>query len=116
MNGIVELAKLLKERENPSFSVMQTGRVLTPLPDIKISLGDKIILTRGHLIFSAHLLNGYERQFKLRGQLQYPGTSESCTTEGAITFAEGLKPGDEVILMATRNEQTYFVIDKAVRL
>lgn len=116
MNGIVELAKILKERENDRFSPIQTGRVIAPLPEIKIALGDKIILTRQHLIFSAHLLNNYERQFSLRGELTFAGTNSSCSASGQLTLAAGLKTGDVVILMAARDQQSYYVIDKAVRL
>lgn len=48
MNGITELAKLLKERENNvSYSPM-IGTVIE-LPDIKIRLGDKVILTSEHI-------------------------------------------------------------------
>lgn len=48
MNGITELAKLLRERENTSGYSPVIGRVIE-LPNIKIRLNDKVILTSSHL-------------------------------------------------------------------
>lgn len=45
MNAAYELAKLLKDRENSQpFSIME-GSIIQ-LPEIKIGVGDKIILTK----------------------------------------------------------------------
>ena len=44
MNGITELAKLLKDRENKSDYSPMFGTIIA-LPDLKIRLGDKVILT-----------------------------------------------------------------------
>ena len=46
MNGIVELAKMLKERENPTEKLLLTGSIIS-LPDVKIKIGDRIILSAG---------------------------------------------------------------------
>lgn len=58
MDGIAELAKLFKERENKQYGGPQLGKVVTVPPDIKISLGDKIILTKKHLIIADHVVAG----------------------------------------------------------
>lgn len=44
MSGITELAKLLKERENSRGYSPVIGKVIE-LPNIKIRVGDKVILT-----------------------------------------------------------------------
>lgn len=44
MNGIVELAKMLKERENSTEKLLIIGSIVS-LPDIKIKIGEKIILS-----------------------------------------------------------------------
>lgn len=44
MNGITQLAKLFKERENANGYSPMIGRIIG-LPDLKIRLGDKVILT-----------------------------------------------------------------------
>ena len=48
MSGITELAKLLKERENSRGYSPVIGKVIE-LPNIKIRLGDKVILTAAHI-------------------------------------------------------------------
>ena len=47
-NGITELAQLFKQREPKSEYSPAFGKV-TSLPNIKVSLGDKIILSSEHL-------------------------------------------------------------------
>ena len=48
MNGITELALLLKERENGAVYSPMFGRIVS-LPDIKITLSDKVTLTAVHI-------------------------------------------------------------------
>lgn len=48
MNGITELAKLFKERENSGGYSPVIGTVIG-LPNIKIRVGDKVILTAAHI-------------------------------------------------------------------
>jgi hypothetical protein len=87
MDGVTELAKLFKERNNDPYEGYVIGEVVSSLPHVKIRIGDKIILDASHLVFAARLLND--------------GT---------------LKQGDMVMMMPSQNGQSYIVIDKAVRL
>ena len=48
MNGITELAKLLKERENGTGYSPMFGTIIE-LPQIKIRLNEKVILNNSHL-------------------------------------------------------------------
>lgn len=48
MNGITELAKLFKTRENPAGYAPVFGTIIQ-LPDTKIRVNDKIILTEEYL-------------------------------------------------------------------
>ena len=48
MRGITELAKLLKERENSGGYSPVIGKIIE-LPNIKIRVGDKVILTSAHI-------------------------------------------------------------------
>lgn len=107
MNGIVELAKMFKERENQPHMGVQVGTVLTPPPDIRISMGEKIILSNENLIFSAHVLAGYQRQMEIQSDVNLTGN---------ITFTDSLVAGDKVILIPSADEQTYYVMDKVVTL
>ena len=54
MNGITELAKLLKERENSVGYSPMFGTVLE-LPNTKIRISDKVILTDSHLTLCINL-------------------------------------------------------------
>ncbi|ABR48582.1 hypothetical protein Amet_2428 [Alkaliphilus metalliredigens QYMF] len=129
MNGIKELAEMFKERENKAYMGPQIGKVITPPPNIKVSLGDKIILEKNRLIIAAHVLSGYTRQFQ--GQSNGTITTktppspvsyseytvlEDLNHAGEIVYTDTLKTGDEVILLPSTDEQKYIIIDKAVRL
>ena len=48
MNGITELAKLLKERENNTGYSPMFGTIIE-LPQVKIRLNEKVILNNSHL-------------------------------------------------------------------
>jgi len=48
INGITELAKMLKKRENSDGYSPVIGTIIE-LPNIKIRLGDKVILTSAHI-------------------------------------------------------------------
>lgn len=54
MNGITELAKLLKERENSDGYTPMFGTVIE-LPNTKIRISDKVILTDSHLTLCINL-------------------------------------------------------------
>ena len=49
MNGITELAKLLKERENGTGYSPMFGTIIE-LPQVKIRLNEKVILNNSHLV------------------------------------------------------------------
>ena len=54
MNGITELAKLLKERENSDGYSPMFGTVIE-LPNTKIRISDKVILTDAHITLCINL-------------------------------------------------------------
>ena len=54
MNGITELAKLLKERENSDGYTPMFGTVIE-LPNTKIRISDKVILIDSHLTLCINL-------------------------------------------------------------
>ncbi|WP_427340655.1 DUF2577 family protein [Caloranaerobacter sp. DY30410] len=94
MDGISELAKMFKERENKPYMGPRVGQVISPLPEIKVKLGDKILLDKQRLIIASHI---YEH---------FGWTDET----GTYYLAEG----DKVILIPSTDEQIYFLVDKAV--
>lgn len=107
MNGIVELAKLFKDRENESYDGYVIGEVMADFPNVKIKIDDNIHLDASHLVFAAHLLSGYTREYEIVG---------TNMTNGTIKWTDTIKKGDRVILVPSQNGQSYIVIDKAVTL
>jgi len=103
-DDINELAKIFKGLQNRPYSGPSIGTVLSPPPDLKVRLGDKIILTMDHLIVPARLWPDNVQTVDLVGVI----------SDGTLTFKNTLVSGDEVILLPSANEQKYFLIDKAV--
>jgi Protein of unknown function (DUF2577) len=111
LNGYVEMAKLLKERNNKSFDGFVIGKVISSFPDIKIQIDNNIHLDASHLIFSSHLLEEYKREFKINGT----SNGESYIAEGNIEFTDSIKVNDLIILVPSSNNQSYVVLDKGVK-
>lgn len=84
MNGITELAKMLKERDNSDGYSPVIGTVIA-LPNIKIRLGDKVILTSSHIKSCIDLMQTNEHG-------QY------------------INLGKEVVLLPFANNQKFIVI------
>ncbi|NLW92365.1 MAG: DUF2577 domain-containing protein [Syntrophomonadaceae bacterium] len=126
MDHIVELARMLKERENTPYLGPMLGVVVAAPPDICVKLGDQILLYKDDLVIAAHVLSGYKRKATYTGT--FPTSTElvgspyehqhSVTSpmSGDIETTDTLAVGDQVILIPTTNAQIYYLIDKAVGL
>ncbi|MHC1683413.1 MAG: DUF2577 family protein [Clostridiaceae bacterium] len=97
MDGFVELAKLFRERDNPDLLGIDVGKVVSVSP-LKVSLGNRIILDLEFLIVSENAYYKYE------------------LNNGSLVKTNNLTIGDEVVLIPTPNKQTFFLIDKVVRI
>ena len=119
MDPITTLAKMLKQNENPEPVSMSTGIVISPPPNAQIRLNDTVILGNNQLVFAAHILEDYERELELEGDIKFsdPTLGEPTFEAKKVksTTKDTLKEGDEVILLPTADEQLYFVVGKAVR-
>lgn len=113
--SMVELAKLFHERNNKSYMGPVIGKVISALPSMKVSIGDKIILYNDDLIIAAHVLPDYEREITV-DEATTTATSPITKIDGKLIYKDTLKAGDEVILIPTTDIQKYYLIDKAVRL
>lgn len=78
----IQFAKMLKERDNRTPEEVGIAKVIDPLPNIKLSLGDDIILDAEDIVISSRI---YE----------------------LILYS-----GDEVIVMPSASGQLYYLIDK----
>ncbi len=125
MDGTTRLAQLLKDRENVPYMGPQIGLVISPPPEAQIGLGDKIILTNEQLVFAAHLVAGYQRAMEIPLSSSLSGNTAAANSHhhsydsmgiiGQIKLTDTIQAGDEVILIPSTDEQSYFVVDKAVR-
>lgn len=93
-SNYIEFAKMLKERDNPKTMSLMIGKIISPLPDIKIQLHDKIILTKDNIFIAAHIYMHYKQD----------------------SIEKWLNEGDEVSLIPTADQQLYYLVDKVVRL
>ena len=78
----VRFAKKLKGLENPNPTGITIGKVVQPLPQMKVSVGEEIVLDIDDLVISNRI------------------------------YQLSLSAGDQVILLPTTSEQQYFVLDK----
>lgn len=80
----VQLARLLKDRDNRPAPSAVIGKAVSGLPDLAVSIGDEILLDADQLVISNRLYH----------------------------LPNPLAPGDEVILIPGPGEQIYYAIDK----
>ncbi|QSB10439.1 DUF2577 domain-containing protein [Lysinibacillus fusiformis] len=132
---MVEFAKMFKERDNQPYEGYIVGEVVEDFPEIAIKLDAQRILYKEHLVFAAHILKDYEREFEIEGEIQF--TDENCgetnvvslhshsiqslnvdsqtlKAKGKIKWTDTIKKTDLVILVPNADHQKYIVIDKAV--
>lgn len=55
MSWDVQMAKMFKDRDNKAPEEATIAKVVNPMPDIKLSLGDDIILEEEDLIISSRI-------------------------------------------------------------
>ena len=82
-DNLTELAKMFKNRDNQTPPSITTGIITSSPPNIKLKVGLIDDLDIEVLVIAAHLLEG-----------------------------EGLQQGDEVIVIPTNDDQTYYVVAK----
>jgi hypothetical protein len=92
----IQLAKLFKERNNPSPIGVVIGKVISGLPNLSVAIGDEILLDADQLIIANRLYH-----------MHYHDDDEYHTP-----IPISLSVGDLVILLPTANQQMYAVIDK----
>jgi len=114
--AIISIAKQFQNAKNggKQFEGFLIGDVVAELPDIKIQIDPAIILDKTNLIFAAHVLPDYVRDYEL-----YDITDINLVnrrSDGKIKWTDKLKSGDKLILVPSSNDNMYIVIDKAVTL
>lgn len=85
-NAISRLAKMLKDRENPNILGVLIGVVEAGFPDIKIRIQDNFVLEKDDIIFSAHVLENYERDFEFSGTMDLSKSTSGTPLDNAGTI------------------------------
>ena len=139
MSWDIEIGEMFKKNNQTPYMGPVAGEVISPLPDIKISILDsKVLLTKKNLYISKNLLPEGEflKNAKIEGEIilaqqQAGSTSQESshthsietltvntefTAEAVIKWVDPLKPGDKVLLIPTHDQQTYFVVDVIIKL
>ncbi|MCI9355086.1 MAG: DUF2577 family protein [Firmicutes bacterium] len=144
MDWATTLAKELKQRENPQMLGAILGIVITPPPALKISiLNGSVFITNCYIL--QNIVEGYTKiatipEQTATGTAKGKGTTNIVNDggEGAIPhshtvitdvaiktigipsaeicFEDTLKAGDEVLLVVSPDNQTYFVIGKVKKI
>lgn len=101
MDAVTELAKLFRERENPSMQGICIGKVLAPMPALKIAVNG-FILGKSNLVVAKHLVATYNSDIQSVGD----------HGQHSHSYGDFLKNGDRVIVIPNIDDSMYFVIDK----
>jgi len=103
-NYEVELAKHFKSLKNPPKIGPVIGVVITPPPNLQISILDgSIILYADQLYINDSLLDDYEREYQTKTEPNEYGEVAK------IKFKSSLKPGDLVKVSPAEGDQVWFL-------
>ncbi|BEP28820.1 DUF2577 family protein [Helicovermis profundi] len=116
MDYDVELARLLKERNNAKHESALIGSVVSDFPEIKIVIyNGEVLLTKKNLYFTNTVLS-HIREVELTGSIKIKEITENFTSTSELTITDTIKKGDQVMLIPTSNLQEFFVIDIVKKL
>lgn len=124
----VKLAEELKKRQNPNMLGPIIGTVISSPPELMISiLEGQVFITKCYVL--DNLLSGYTRTISIPMQAA-AGTTNSVDDGGdnasshshniqslqlsevTFNYNDTLKPGDQVFLIPTNDNQVYFLVGK----
>lgn len=135
-------ANVFKSLKNKTYLGAIIGEVIEEMPNLRISIDDKIIIEKEQLVISNHVLKDYEREFEIEGKVTINAQTENAIAEvtgqatenpdghlhqiklneadykakGKIKWTDTLIKGDIVLLIASMDNQLFFLIDKGVIL
>lgn len=135
-------ANVFKSLKNKTYLGAIIGEVIEEMPNLRISIDDKIIIEKEQLVISNHVLKDYEREFEIEGKVTINAQTENAIAgvtgqatenpdghlhqiklneadykaKGKIKWTDTLIKGDIVLLIASMDNQLFFLIDKGVIL
>ncbi|WMI80897.1 DUF2577 family protein [Anaerotignum sp. MB30-C6] len=116
MDPYVELATEFKKRDNPSIQGITIGTVLSPPPNLVINVNG-FVLDKGQLVVADYLLSGYKRRtmHTVEVSREIIGSTHEHTHTVTIpdeTFTDTLRTGDRMIVVASADNEIYYVLSK----
>lgn len=131
-------ASIFKTLKNKTYLGAVIGQVEEEMPNLRISIDDKIVIEKDQIVVSKHVLKDYEREFEVEGKITLNSQSESALAgitgqatenpnghihginfkdneykaKGKIKWTDTLVKGDIVLLIATMDNQLFFLLDK----
>jgi sporulation protein YlmC with PRC-barrel domain len=126
-----ELAKEFKNRNNPAKIGTVLGNVLS-LEPLKIGiLNNQIILDKSNSYIGSILINDYQRKANMKisaydvsvnatdsngDSLNQINFSEKNDYNVEIAYKDILQIGDQVLIMASDDNQTFYILDKVYKI
>lgn len=115
------MAQLFDPSESmESLPYMETGEVISPLPDLKIKVRD-LEYKKENIKLDEYWVKGHEREIEIpmtsltgsdsRGDSHVQGSFPKAK----IIFKDELKAGDQVACLQSKNKQTLYVVFKIAR-
>lgn len=137
-----ELANIFKNLKNPNYLGAVVGEVIETFPNLRIAIDDKIIIEKEQIYVSQHLMKDYEREFEIEGKINLESKTElekagvtgqatenptghqhnlkisntDFSSKGKVKFTDTIIKGDMVLLIASMDNQTFFLLDKGISL
>ncbi|MBN1469544.1 MAG: DUF2577 domain-containing protein [Fusobacteriaceae bacterium] len=131
-------ATVFKSLKNKNYLGAVIGEVIEEMPNLKISIDDKIVVEKDQLVISKHVLKDYEREFEIEGKITFNAKTENAMAgvtgqatespnghphqiklnendykaKGKIKWTDSLLKGDIVLLIASMDNQLFFLMDK----
>lgn len=128
-NYSASVAKIFKDRENPKPIGNVVGKVISPFPNIEISILDgAVILDKDQLYCDELLMANYKRKFESEsaGEIKHKTPPpevysehtviEKIKLDGEFILKDILKTGDLVLLIPADGEQIWFIVSKIKKL
>jgi hypothetical protein len=122
MSWDTDLASKFKARENPTIIGNIVGKVISPMPNLQISILDQQVILRKEQLYCCNsVLADYKREITITEgtfttPILPPNNTVDDTQTGNLTFTDTLVAGDLVLLIPAQGEQIWFVIDKVTKL
>lgn len=102
------------------LSYCETGEVVSPLPDLRVKVRD-IVYTKEQIKIDEYWVKGHKREIEIPSAALAGSDSKGDShisggfPKAYIIFKDELKSGDLVTVIASKNKQTLYVLNRIAR-